>query len=208
MPWFKGCGLVDCEVGGVQDDFGLTFRDGRVMFGIGAPDTTIHSPDGLDDGEWHTAWATRDNTTADFELFVDGRLVGSMNNGNTRSLTAPVTMTIGCENKLSPGRCFKGQLRNITIYDSVVPQTTLIFQLQAESNEAGAVVVTSTTLSGSAAAALTIDPRDGTARSLRAALLAVTPMRPGIFQRYLLPGGAFLIDAAENATFADMFDLK
>jgi len=201
---------VDCEVGGVVDDFGLTFRDGRVMFGIGNPDTTIHSPDGLHDGEWHTAWATRDNTTADFELFIDGRSVDSKNNGNMRSLTAPSTMTIGSENKLSPGRRFKGQLRNITIYDSVVPQTTLMFQLQAESNEAGAVVVTSTSLSGSVAAAppLTIDPRESTARTLRAALLAATPMRPGIFRRYVFPGGALLIDAAKNATLADLFDVQ
>jgi len=122
--FFQACGLLDCECSNVVDDFGLGFRNGEVVFGIGRPDTTIHSQGGLNDGQWHTASATRDKATGDFELFVDGVSAGKKNNGNTNSLTDPRTLTIGSQNngpEGQPGRRFIGDMRNIAIYDGVVP---------------------------------------------------------------------------------------
>src|SRR5512138_1360714 len=41
--WYQGLGLVDGEVGGAANDFGLSFGNGKALFGTGSPDTTIRS---------------------------------------------------------------------------------------------------------------------------------------------------------------------
>jgi len=159
--FYQACGLLDAESSNVVNDFGLGFRNGAVVFGIGNPDTTIHSHGGLNDGQWHTAWATRHKATGDFELFVDGVSVGKMNNGNTNSLTSSSTVTIGSQNNdpaTEPGRQFIGEMRNIAIYDQVVHPFVLAETTQYDmpiefSEEAAAKperngTILSTTLSG------------------------------------------------------------
>src|SRR5438046_5196211 len=50
--WYNGMGLVDAEVSGITDDFGVSFGGGKVLFGVGRPDTTVRSGS-LADGAWH-----------------------------------------------------------------------------------------------------------------------------------------------------------
>ena len=41
--WFNGAGLVDGEVAGVTNDFGVTLLNGKIAFGVGNLDTTLQS---------------------------------------------------------------------------------------------------------------------------------------------------------------------
>lgn len=40
---FNHSGLVDAEVGGSAPDFGVALAGGRILFGMGTADETIHS---------------------------------------------------------------------------------------------------------------------------------------------------------------------
>ena len=41
--WYNGNGMVDGEVGGVTNDFGVSYLNSKVAFGVGNGDTTIQS---------------------------------------------------------------------------------------------------------------------------------------------------------------------
>lgn len=92
--WYQGMGLMDCEIGGLANDFGLSIGAGKVLFGIGNTDTTIASPLSYSDGNWHNACATRNRTTGAIKLYVDGVEV-STGTGNTSALASATTMGIG-----------------------------------------------------------------------------------------------------------------
>ena len=92
--WYQGMGLMDCEVSGSANDFGLSMGAGKILFGIGTADTTIASPLSYNDGNWHNACATRNRTTGIIKLYVDGVEVDN-GTGNTASLTTATTMGIG-----------------------------------------------------------------------------------------------------------------
>ncbi len=36
---YNGSGLVDCEVSGTKNDFGISYLNSKVAFGVGNPDT-------------------------------------------------------------------------------------------------------------------------------------------------------------------------
>jgi uncharacterized repeat protein (TIGR01451 family)/fimbrial isopeptide formation D2 family protein len=110
--WYDGRGLVDAEVGGVTDDFGVSLLAGKVLFGTGRPDVTIKSTF-VADGNWHHIAATRKQNTGDLKLYVDGleRAVGV---GGTQSLTAPNRILLGLlQTNINP---FQGKLDEVALY--------------------------------------------------------------------------------------------
>ncbi|MBL8731239.1 MAG: DUF1553 domain-containing protein [Planctomycetes bacterium] len=113
--WHQGLGLVDGEVPGVARDWGITwFADGRVLAGVGDPDTSIVSPPGYDDGEWHHVAFTRDRDSGRLALHLDGVLVGEAT-GNRELLDAPASLAVA---RLSTGgRHFRGDLDEISFFD-------------------------------------------------------------------------------------------
>lgn len=94
LRWFTGSGLVDGDVDGVTDDFGIALIEGHVAAGTGNPDTFVHSPDGLADGASHHVAFTRTRSTGRIALFVDGVLVDEAT-GGTQALTAPSALKLG-----------------------------------------------------------------------------------------------------------------
>ena len=111
--WHQGRGLVDAEVGGSANDFGVTIGAGHLMFGIGNSDTTIQDSANTADGQWHTVLATRERATGIFKLYVDGVLIGT-EKGNTYSLTASTSVDIG--RIQTDMQYFAGTLRNVRIF--------------------------------------------------------------------------------------------
>ncbi|MDQ4122643.1 MAG: LamG domain-containing protein [Acidobacteriota bacterium] len=112
--WYQGAGLVDGEVPGVANDFGVSLGNGKVLFGTGSPDTTIRSTTTVNNGQWHHVVATRNRNTGTMRLFVNGQAVAS-GTGGTQSLTAPTQITLG---KLQTSvSYFNGQLDEVKIYD-------------------------------------------------------------------------------------------
>ncbi len=92
--WWAGKGIVDGEVQGTADDFGLCLVNTNAGFGVGNPDTTILSTSAINDGQWHHLAATRDALTGQMQLFVDGALQASTM-GPTGPKTAPPSLHIG-----------------------------------------------------------------------------------------------------------------
>ncbi len=70
--WWVGKGMVDSEKAGAHDDFGITLTDSEVAFGIGNPDLTITSTTAINNGLWHHVALTRNNTTGEFKIFING----------------------------------------------------------------------------------------------------------------------------------------
>ena len=92
--WWAGKGLLDGEVTGTVDDFGLTLVGGQAGFGIGNPDTTVTSQTAINDGHWHHVAATRDATSGQMLLYIDGTLEAGTN-GPTGTKAAPSSLRIG-----------------------------------------------------------------------------------------------------------------
>ena len=119
--WWSGRGMLDGEVGGTTNDFGMTMGAGIVMFGTGQPDTTIRSTSTLNDGNWHYALATRTKSTGAIQLYIDGSLDASTTTSNTSSLTAPTYISIG--RLQAGGDYWQGKVSKVHIYNRVLTST-------------------------------------------------------------------------------------
>lgn len=112
--WYGGCGLVDGEVAGAANDFGLAIGSGKILFGVGNPDTTITSSLTYNDNVWHQAIATRIKSSGVITLYVDGVQVAT-STGGVNSLTSPTSLRIG---SLQTGvQFFSGSIASVQIYN-------------------------------------------------------------------------------------------
>ena len=117
LRWFTGSGLVDGEIRGVVDDFGISLVADHVTAGTGRPEAFVHSRGGFADGAWHHVAFTRHRESGRIALYVDGAEVGARNAGK-QALTAPSKLTIG---RLLPGNgAFHGDIDDVRIYDRVL----------------------------------------------------------------------------------------
>jgi hypothetical protein len=112
--WYTGTGLVDGEIPGVVDDWGIAWHsDGRIVAGTGAPDTFVASGPGHHDGEWHHVAFTRDRTKGRIVLYVDGVACGEAV-GSTKLLHSPQRLVV--ERAQPGGTGFRGDLDELTFY--------------------------------------------------------------------------------------------
>lgn len=112
--WYGGSGLIDGEVAGIANDFGLALGAGKVLFGVGNPDTTITSSLTYNDNIWHQATATRVRSTGVITLYVDGVQVAT-STGGTNLLTGSAGLRIG---SLQTGiQFFSGSIASVQIYN-------------------------------------------------------------------------------------------
>ena len=87
--WFLGSGIVDGEVPGIVDDFGISMiGNGIVAAGIGHPETFLNSSPGHNDGQWHHVALTRERASGTVVLYLDGVEV-DRGTGSTRRLDSP-----------------------------------------------------------------------------------------------------------------------
>ncbi|MEQ1642256.1 MAG: LamG-like jellyroll fold domain-containing protein, partial [Pyrinomonadaceae bacterium] len=119
--WYDGRGLVDGEVSGFANDFGVALGAGKVLFGVGNPDTTIRSGV-IANGTWQHVAAIRNRTTGAIQLFINGVSVAT-GVGGTQSLTAPARLTLGrLQTNISP---FNGLIDEVEIFDRQLSQTEI-----------------------------------------------------------------------------------
>ncbi|MDX6207391.1 MAG: hypothetical protein QOF39_3448, partial [Frankiales bacterium] len=98
VDWSGGAALVDGDVSGVGNDFGVSIdASGHLMAGVGNPDTTLHANAAdYGDGAWHHVVLTRTMSSGAIALWVDGILrAGSSGTGNTGPLNAASQLTLG-----------------------------------------------------------------------------------------------------------------
>jgi hypothetical protein len=113
VAWYNGAGLVDSEVGGVTNDFGMSVQVGKVVFGVGNPDLSIQSILTYNDNIFHNAVGTRNKTNGQINLYVDGVFVTSAV-GNTNTLNAANNILVGCINNT---QFFIGNIAQVSIYN-------------------------------------------------------------------------------------------
>lgn len=128
--WWSGAGLVDAEVGGSTNDFGVSLRaDGRVLAGVGNPDTSIQSSTGgFNDGGWHHVVFTRTRSTGALTLYVDGQSEGSAT-GPTQALTAASNISFG---RIQTGSFYyAGSLDEVAVYTTALDSATVLDHYRA-----------------------------------------------------------------------------
>lgn len=113
--WFTGAGLVDGEVPGIVDDFGLSIiAGGTVAAGVGNPETFVHSSRGFNDGQWHHVAFTRTRANGEITLWVDG-VLAMRAKGGSQELRTPDRLVIG---GMHPGSgAFTGSIDEVRIYN-------------------------------------------------------------------------------------------
>lgn len=116
QSWYSGAGLVDGEVAGTQNDFGLSLNAfGQVLGGTGNPDTFVASAMGFNDGKPHVATFERTQASGALSLYVDGRLYQQAT-GGTQALILPTRLTIGSlQTNLN---YFTGDVAQVRVYGS------------------------------------------------------------------------------------------
>ena len=113
--WFLGSGLIDGEVSGIVNDFGISMiGSGVIAAGVGNPETFISSPAGFNDGRWHHVAFVRNASNGRISLHLDGREVDAAHGGR-QPLDAIKDLTIG---RMRPGGGgFAGALDEIRIHE-------------------------------------------------------------------------------------------
>ena len=122
--WFDGAGLVDADAAGSTNDFGISVAaDGRILAGTGNPDTTIVSPAGKNDGNWHHVVFTRTQATGALVLYVDGVQVASGTGGTSSTMPASAVMSFG--RITSRTNFFTGSMDEIAVYSTPLSPSTV-----------------------------------------------------------------------------------
>ena len=122
--WWGGDALVDGEVPGSANDFGITYNGRVASFGTGNPDATIFtvSPDTVQNGTWKYVTAVRSKTNGTTALYLDGTLKAS-GTSNTNSLNGPANVYFG--QSQGGGHFYNGSLDEIQ-FSSVVRDSNWI----------------------------------------------------------------------------------
>ncbi|MGI4864757.1 MAG: LamG-like jellyroll fold domain-containing protein [Janthinobacterium lividum] len=127
--WYDGAGLVDGEIGGVTNDFGISLLNRRVAFGVGGPDVTIQSTTSINDDKWHHIAATRVRSSGLMLLYIDGVQEASSTGKttSTNSQTAATNLRLGSiQTGLPAGTAFfTGQLDEVRMWSTVRTQAQL-----------------------------------------------------------------------------------
>ena len=122
--WWAGKGLIDGEVGGTTDDFGLSLLGNKATFGVGNPDTTIASTSAINDGAWHHVAATRDAVTGQMLLYVDGVLQASTV-GPAGTKAAPTSLRVGSIQTGASGGFLAGAIDDVQLFARVFSATEI-----------------------------------------------------------------------------------
>ena len=123
--WWHGAGLVDADLGGQADDFGVSMCQGKIIAGAGGVnlgEISAVSSGTYNDNLWHHVVVTRTQATGALAIYVDGALVGTAT-GNTRLLDDQTLLHFG---RMGFGaNYFAGTLDEVAVYTSVLTPTTI-----------------------------------------------------------------------------------
>ena len=122
--WWNGTGLVDGEVAGVVNDFGVSLLGGKIAFGIGHPDTTLQSTVAVNDGQWHQVVATRNGLTGLMALYLDGNL-NTNTFGPIGARMAPPFLRLGSLQTGGVSQFYNGVLNDVRLYNGWLDTNTL-----------------------------------------------------------------------------------
>jgi Concanavalin A-like lectin/glucanases superfamily len=114
--WYLGKGLVDGEMPGVVEDFGISMTGGKLAFGVFSQ--TLHSTSSINTNNWVHVAVTRHRVSGTMQLFINGVLEAT-GTSSTNALTAPANLHFG---KILAGtNYYQGQLDEIRLWNRVLP---------------------------------------------------------------------------------------
>ena len=116
LQWRIGTGLVDGDMPNIAADFGVGLYAGRLLFGVGAPNTTLSGRQIVSDGAWHHVGVSRANA-GEMRIYVDGQRDATMQ-GPPGERTAPDRLVIG---SMTTGYgMLNGRLDELRFYDRLL----------------------------------------------------------------------------------------
>lgn len=116
--YYQGAGLVNGEVPGMVNDFGMClFANGSICAGTGNPDVAVDSASGFNDGQPHILTFTRKRGTGTIALYVDGTLVGTAS-GGLQALSAPAQLVLGAQQTMI--NFLSGDIAEVKIYNGAL----------------------------------------------------------------------------------------
>ncbi len=142
--WHNGAGLVDGEVSGSANDFGVSLLEGKVAFGVGDPDTTLKTSATVSDGQWHHVAVTRNGFDGVLTIYLDGA-ADTNTFGPTGPLTAPPFLRLGSLQSGAAGKFFNGTLDDVRLYNGLL-EPSAITGLAAPPNQPPTLAVLSNRL--------------------------------------------------------------
>ncbi len=116
LQWRIGTGLVDGDMPNIAADFGVGLYAGRLLFGVGAPNTTLSGRQVVSDGTWHHVGVGRANG-GEMRIYVDGQRDATMQ-GPPGERTAPDHLVVG---SMTTGYgMLTGRLDELRFYDRLL----------------------------------------------------------------------------------------
>ncbi|WP_410221555.1 choice-of-anchor Q domain-containing protein [Pedobacter sp.] len=119
--WYNGIGLVDAEMGGVANDFGISLVGAKIAFGIGNTDKTIFSSSNVNTGSWVHVAAVWNANAATMKLYINGVLEASaISDVPQAQRNAPPAITLGAINTLN--NYYNGSIDELRIWNVALAQ--------------------------------------------------------------------------------------
>jgi hypothetical protein len=94
---WNGYGIIYADTKSTANDFGTSLVNGKFAFGVGNPDTNVQSAGSITNGQWTHVAATRNMTTGEIQVIVNGVMDGTKTTTQTAALTAPTDITLGAD---------------------------------------------------------------------------------------------------------------
>ncbi len=113
--WWNGSGIVDAEVPGLRNDFGVSLMQGnKIAFGTGSPqgDSTLFSSRSVKANDTVAVTRRLDGYMA---IYINGSKDNEHYYGSKNYLNASPQVTVGSINNNT--NFFKGKLSNVKMYD-------------------------------------------------------------------------------------------
>lgn len=126
--WWQGLQIIGGDTNQVTTgDFGLSIAQGYLQFGIGAngyPDYTVTTKSTYNDNNWHMVTATRNSTTGDISIFVDGSLNNTLPTQLTQAINGVPQVYFG-RDYWTAQNFFPGNIAIIQYYSQVLSSGTI-----------------------------------------------------------------------------------
>ena len=118
--WYQGMSMIDSDVPGIANDWGISLVGAKAGFGMGDAGAgfTLLSTTSINDGTWHHVAMTRVNSSGAMKVYVDGSLQAS-GTGSTALRNAPHGIRMG--STLFGGTYFNGAIDDLRIFNYALP---------------------------------------------------------------------------------------
>lgn len=128
--------IMASECGGGANDWGLGVNSsGKLAFGAGPNDATFATGDSVNTNNWVNVAATREKSTGQIKLYINGVLktTGTGNTGNSLTCAADGKTWIG-NGQDAPAYSFGGNISSVLAYTSVLSAADILTNYNATVN--------------------------------------------------------------------------